>query len=122
MVVIPKKYIEKKDITMREVNNNPTGNPQNIPQVKVNKADAVESTESKIAFTGAENLKELDLENNTAYQAFISADNIDADLKFLQKHPGKVNSAIEFCAAAEKQHSPEKAAALMGEFTKEFLQ
>jgi len=103
---------------MREVNNNPTGNVPNIPVVK--KADAP-PPENAAAFTGTEFLKELGLENDPTAKAIVKHDNMEADLALLQKNPDGVNKALAFGDLAMKKHPYEKATALTGEFTKEFL-
>lgn len=103
---------------MREVNNNPTGNPQPIPQVKAKKIDASCEKSPDAAFTG----KELELTNDPAFQALVSADNTSEDLNLLQKNHKGVKTALAFQGEAEKKNSYEDSVALMGEFTKEFLE
>ncbi|MDR1326929.1 MAG: hypothetical protein LBJ74_00825 [Heliobacteriaceae bacterium] len=108
---------------MREVNNNLAGNSANIPQATVKKVDAAEpAAEGSAAFTGTEVLKELGLENDKTFQDIVAHDNLKSDLALLQKNPDGVNQALAFGSLALENHSYEDAAALTGEFTKEFLQ
>jgi len=82
---------------MREINNNPTGNPQNFPaKAKIEKAKA--SLEiAPVDFNDCAQSKEIkDFLNDPGMQSLVKTDNLKNDIQLLLQEPEIVTSAEVF--------------------------
>ena len=78
---------------MREVNNNPTGNPQNFPKAKIEKTGAP-SEIAPVAFNDCATSKEIKaLLNDPGMQSLVKTDNIKNDIQTLLQDPELVKSS-----------------------------